>query len=113
LKIDSSSVVLASQMEGKADLLMVKAYKEKQDNTARIDCLKRAAVCYNESYSTYQKASMRMFAKAVKNKSHDALEAVKFENDHNGCENPKLKEFIGKLISSKEFRARLGITSHR
>lgn len=100
----------ASQIEGKADLLMVKAYKEKNDAQARIKCLKKAAVCYKESCSTYKKASMRMFAKAVKKKSTDALEAMEFEGKHRGNENPVLKEFIGRLISNKEFRARLGIS---
>ena len=111
MRIDSSSVVEASQIEGRADLLTLRAYKENSCVRTRIDCLKQAAVCYEESYSTYQRASMPMFAKAVKKKSRDILEAIDFESRHRGMENPKLKEIVGRLVRNKEVRARLGIST--
>lgn len=110
MRIDSSSVVAASQIEGRADLLMLKAYKEKSDVRTRLECLRQAANWYEESCSTYRKASMPMFSKAVRRKSRDALEAIDFESKHRGVENPKLKDFVGRLIRNKEFRARLGIS---
>lgn len=110
LRIDPTSVVAASQIEGRADLLMLKAYQEKSDVRTRIECLKEAAVYYGESCSAYRKASMPMFAKAVKKKSSDVFEAVEFEAKHRGVENPKLKEIIGRLIRNKEFRARVGVS---
>lgn len=110
LRIDSTCVVLASQIEGKADLLTLKAYKDQTVRT-RIDCLREAAECYDESYATYRKASMPMFAKAVRKKSNDIQEAITFETRHRGVENPKLKEMVGRLVSNKEFRARVGLRS--
>ncbi len=109
LKIDSSSVMMASQMEGQGDVLMLRAYKENMDARSRVDCLKQAAVCYNESCSIYQKASMRMFSKAMKKKTSDAIEALEFETRHRGAENPKLREVVGRLVRNKDFRARLGV----
>lgn len=109
MRIDSSSVIEASKIEGRADLLMLKAYKEENCVRTRIDCLKQAAVFYEESCSTYRKASMPMFAKAVRKKFHEVLEAIDFETKHRGVENPKLKEIVGRLVRSKDVRARLGI----
>ena len=111
MRIDSTSVVVASQIEGKADLLTLRAYKETNSVRSRIDCLRQAAECYNESYDTYRRASMPMFAKAVRKKSTDIQEAIDFETRHRGVENPKLKEIVGRLVRNKEFRARLGTTS--
>jgi hypothetical protein len=101
----------ASETEGKADLLVVKAYKERSSVRARIDYLKQAAVGYQESCDTYRRASMPMFSKASRNKCSEVLEAVDFETKHRGVENPKLKEIIGRLIRSKDFRARLGVSA--
>ena len=111
MRIDSSCVVEASQIEGRADLLTLRAYKENSCVRTRIDCLRQAVVCYEESYSTYRKASMPMFAKSVRKKSKDVLEAIDFESRHRGVENPKLKELVGRLIRNKEVRARLGISA--
>ena len=109
MRFDSTSVVEASQIEGRADLLTLKAFKENNDVRTRIECLKQAAEFYEESCSTYRRASMPMFAKAVRKKSREVLEAIDFETKHRGVENPKLKEIVGRLIRSKDVRARLGV----
>lgn len=111
MRIDSSSVIEASQIEGHADLLTLKAYKERSCVRTRIECLKQAAVCYDESCNTYRRASMPMFAKAVRQKERDIRAAIDFEARHRGVENPKLKEMVGRLIRNKEFRARLGVSA--
>lgn len=109
MRFDSSSIVEASQIEGRADLLTLKAYKEENSVRTRIECLRQAAEYYEESCRTYRRASMPMFAKAVKKKSQEVLEAIDFESKHRGVENPKLKDMVGRLIRSKDVRARLGI----
>ena len=113
MRIDSQSVVEASHIEGQGDMLALKAYRESSDVRARLECLRKAAECYEHSYEVYRKASMPMFAKAVRRKGRDILEAIEFEARHRGSENPILKDIIGRLLRNKDFRARLGLAARQ
>jgi len=94
-------------------MLALKAYRERSDVRARLECLRKAAECYEHSYEVYRKASMPMFAKAVRRKGRDILEAIEFEARHRGSENPILKDIVGRLLRNKEFRARLGLAARQ
>lgn len=88
---------------------MLKAYKESSNPGGRVECMKRAIVCYDESSSLYQKASMPLASRAVKKKIRETLMALEYETKNRGGENPLLKDIVGKLIRNKDMRARLGL----
>lgn len=109
LRIDSSGLLTASSLEGQGDLLMLRAYKESSNPGGRIECIKKAIVCYDESCSLYQKSSMPLSSKAVRRKIRETAAALEFETKHRGGENPMLKDIVGKLVRNKDMRARLGM----
>jgi len=113
LRIDSSGLLTASSLEGQGDLLMLRAYKDSSNPGGRIECIKKAIVCYDESCSLYQKSSMLLSSKAVRKKTRETAVALEYETKHRGGENPILNDIVGKLVRNKDMRARLGMAKAR
>ena len=113
MRIDSSGLLTASSLEGQGDLLMLRAYKDSSNPGGRIECIKKAIVCYDESCSLYQKSSMLLSSKAVRKKTRETAVALEYETKHRGGENPILNDIVGKLVRNKDMRARLGMAKAR
>ncbi len=108
MRFATDHVRKASWLEGQADMCLIKAYKEKNDQSLRVSLLKKAAELYRQSADLYSKGSMSMFSKGIKNKTEDIMAAVEYEMKNDECaDNYRLKCILVRIMRKREFRRKV------